>query len=484
MMNALGPTAQDDFGERRVIRSIGAIERDGGTPLYRRLYRRIRDLIASGALPAGARLPPSRVLAKALALSRNTATAALEQLSADGWVESRRGSGVYVAHGPPGRGGPAVVADDPAPPEEARAFSVGAPALDLFPLGAWNRLQSRRWRRMPLSGLSASAPLGWPGLREAISAHLAISRGLIRPAGQIIVTTNVRAGVELAVRALRLAGATALVEDPGYFGFRDALRANGLAVASAPVDGQGLDLAAGLASHPEARLVVATAACQFPTGVVLSAARRRALIDWAGRSGGYIFEEDFEYETLTSAPPPLAAQATADARDPGRTIYFNSFNRLLFPNLRVAYLAVPESLVDPFARAARAVEAYGAIPNQMVLADFINEGLLDDHLRRSRQGWAERRAALVEAVEQRLAGRLGLHDGRRGLHLIADLHGLTESDAVKRAAANGVDLTPMGLLAETPRRNHQVLLGFAAFSPEAIRAAADRLAAALGEGTT
>lgn len=476
-------------GDRRIVRSIGALDRHGGAPLYRLLYRRIRDLIASGALPPGARLPPSRVLAQALALSRNTATAALEQLTADGWTESRRGSGVYVADKPPGRGRRAVTAEAPAAAEDALPFSVGAPALDLFPLAAWNRLQSRRWRRMPLSGLSASAPLGWPGLREAISAHLAIGRGLIRPARQIIVTTNVRAGVELAVRALGLRGATALVEDPGYFGFREALQANGVTVATAPVDRHGLDLAAGLARHPEARLAVVTPACQFPTGAVMSGPRRRALIEWAARGGGYVFEEDFEYEALGLAPPPVAALVSipaadiaSNAADADRVIYFNSFNRLLFPNLKVAYLAVPESLVDSFARAAKAIEAYGAIPNQMVLADFINEGLFDDHLRRSRQAWSERRAALTEAIESRLAGRLSLHEPHGGLHLVADLHGVTETEALSRAAARGVDLTPMGLLGEAARRNHQVLLGFAAFEPGVIRAAADRLAAALGEG--
>jgi GntR family transcriptional regulator/MocR family aminotransferase len=472
-----GATSQSEDSKAgdaaRVVSFVRLADDDSGQPLHERLYRRIRTLIVSGAIAHGTKMAPSRLLAEALGISRNSVLNALDRLIADGWLEARRGSGVYVAYD-----GARLTEGTAIRPvsrrEQAVAFETGVPPLDLFPIETWNKLQSRRWRNMSQAGLLEGESSGLPELREAIAAHAAATRGIDCSPDQVIVTSGIPAGIDLAARALGLAGVRAWIEDPCYSGLRRVLDTCAVDLVPVPVDDEGIDVAAGLRLGPDARLALVTPACQFPMCVPLSKARREALLAWADANGAWIFEDDFDWSaTGARSCRPLAAQGR------GNVIYFNSFNHTLFPALRIAYMILPPALIERFVARRKSIDSHPNVPNQMVLADFLNGGHFDDHLRRCREGREERRCVLLTALEEKLFAVLAPLERSCGGHLICALHALDEESVVARAGAAGIAVMPMRRLTMRGGGPPRVLLGYAGFPPEAIRLAVDALAGAL-----
>ncbi|MBA3811102.1 MAG: PLP-dependent aminotransferase family protein [Caulobacteraceae bacterium] len=314
---------------------------------------------------------------------------------------------------------------------------------------------------MPPEALAEGHGAGWPGLRDAIASHLATTRGVRCDGSQVFVTTSVRAGIGLVARALKPAPASAWVEDPGYFGFKDALRSVGIEPRLVPVDADGLDVDAAVRRHPDARLAIVTPTAHFPTGVEMSAQRRSNLIAWARAAGGWILEDNYDSENRFEGlpAPPIASVA------PDVTIYMNSFNRTLFPALRIAYMVLPESLVGAVARERSGLDGHTNVPNQIVMADFINGGGLDEHLRRCRAAYRQRRDALLGALETDLRAFLSPHRTPGGLQVVADLARLDERDAVEAARGAGILLTGMAQYLDSATRPPQVVMGFAGFRP-------------------
>lgn len=461
---------------RRALRLI-RLEPAGEGTLQVRLYRTLRSYIARGILAPGVRLPASRVLSEDLGISRNTVTSTLDQLAADGWVEARRGSGVYVSRivvsGGGAETGRAALRDGP----EMLPFEVGPPGLDFFPLDAWRRIQARRWASMPRSAMREGASAGYSELRRTIAEHMWIARGLPCTPDQVFITQSVRTGLDLALRVLTKPGDDVWIEDPGYFGSKALIESAHLRPIPVSVDEQGLDVAAGRLASPCARLALVTPQCQFPTCVSLSRPRRAALLEWASEADAWIIEDDYdaEFRFDQEVSVPLAA-------DPGgeRVIYAHSFNKTLFPALRMGFLIVPLSLVDAFATLRSRIDGYPSVPNQMVLRDFIEEGWLDTHLRSCRAAYRERRSIMFEQVAPRLAPWLQFERTDAGLHVVAKLEpSLDPQELVLRAREKGIELTPMAMLSDRPLRERRMLLGFAGYTPGQLIRAADKLAALL-----
>jgi GntR family transcriptional regulator / MocR family aminotransferase len=456
------------------VRLVSLLGSEPGT-LQTQLFRRLRQLIVSGTLKPGTRLPSSRTMARDLGLSRNTVVVALDQLVADGWAEARKGSGTFVMAQPPIRGDkPAQarprIADSPDP----QPFMVGVPALDLFPLETWSRLQSRSWRTMPRAGLSEGEPLGWPALRQAIADHLSVARGMACEPEQVIVTNGARQGYDLLAQCLGGVGATAVTEDPCYFGLRDALRSNGLRVVPVPVDEEGIALDAAPPEADDAAIIFLTPQCQFPTGVELSARRAEGLFAWAGDRGARVVEDGYDSEFVLEGEPsrPLNCRPGAES-----AIYLNSFNKVLFPGLRIGFIIAPPALVDLVSEARRLLGPQTNVPNQMVLTDFIEDGHLDTHIRRCREAYAERQAVLETLIADRLGSLLEVQPRRMGLHLTARLNGTMTASALAAAAARrGVDIVPLSEFTDRDIGERYVLLGFAGFGTAALRRAAAALA--------
>jgi len=477
------------------------------TPLYQQLYTHMRAAILSGELKGGMKLPSTRALADELGVSRNTVLNAYGQLMAEGYLEGVEGSGTFVARvlpdlllTTPGRkvppatqprgaeshqpilserarlqlAAPQMFASPPASSELARPFRFGGPALDAFPYELWTRLVVRQARRMPGSAFTYQDPAGYRPLREAIAAHVTVSRRVHCKPDQIIIVSGSQGALDLAARMLINAGDPVWMEDPGYLSARGAFLGAGAQIIPVPVDHEGLVVKAGIARAPQARLVYVTPSHQFPLGATMSLARRLALLDWAKRAGAYILEDDYDSEYRFAGRPLAALQGLDDA---DRVIYIGTFSKVLFPALRIGYLILPPPLVDAFLTVRRLIDIHTPMLEQAVLTDFIVEGHFTRHLRRMRTLYAERRATLLEAVSEL---PLEIHSPEAGIHCIGWLpDGMDDLAVVRQAAAHGLDLWPVSNFSIEPLARQGLLLGYGGYNVQEIKDGVRRLAAAM-----
>jgi GntR family transcriptional regulator/MocR family aminotransferase len=489
------------------LRTTILLDPNSALPRYRQLYEGLRATILHGQLAPGARVPATRALAQELGVSRATVQQAYDQLMAEGYLEGKVGSGSYVvqtlpeeylsapAVAPAGapevrpqrtiseRGKRLIGATRINPPAGARlkqpAFPVGVPALDAFPRKVWGQLVSRCWRQ-PASGLlNYHAPAGYTPLREQIAAYVATARGVVCTAEQVIVVAGAQSGLDLAARVLLDPGDAAWMEDPGYFGARGALIGCGAQLVPVPVDSEGLDVRAGKALSPYARLAYITPSHQFPLGATMSLARRLALLEWAAQAGAWVLEDDCDSEFRYHGRPLAALQGIDSA---GRTIYIGSFSKVLFPALRLGYLVVPPDLVDAFVAALSFASTCVPVLEQVVLAEFIAEGHFTRHIRQMRVLYAERQAALAALIQRELDGLITLAPSQAGLHLVGWLPaGVDDQQAARRAAARQVDVMPLSRAAIQPYKRGALMLGYAATSEPDMRRGVRQLALALQE---
>jgi GntR family transcriptional regulator/MocR family aminotransferase len=471
-----------------------AVDRRAITPLFRQVYAAISSAIVDGRLRAGAKLPASRELAGQLGLSRTVVVAAYEQLLAEGYATGRIGSGTYVAQDLPERprararlvktshtvrhGAPRLAGKvDVTLQSDDRPFNLGRTLIDQRTADQWRRLSARALRAMPKSHLGYGDPRGSAELRGAIAAYLAGARGVRCDAEQIIVTSGTQHALDLVVRVLLPAGSEAWVEDPGYPLTREVLAAGGVATRPVRVDAQGIDVAAGIAAAPRARAAFITPSHQFPTGVVLSMARRLELIAWASASGAWIVEDDYASEFRYGGRPLAALQGLDVA---GRTLYVGTLNKALFPGLRAGYLVVPERLLARFVTTRYLMDRQPPALQQEVLAKFIAEGHLASHIRRMRALYRDQRDRLVATLRRRSDAMLNVEPPDQGMHLVAYLRkGLSDTVVERAALEDGIVVRALSRLYVRTRPRQGLLLGFSGYPAPAIDGAAGRLAAIL-----
>ncbi|HEX6087325.1 MAG TPA: PLP-dependent aminotransferase family protein [Thermoanaerobaculia bacterium] len=465
--------------------------RDADVPAYRWLYDALRAAILEGRLRPGARLPGTRDLARQADLSRGTIVSAFEQLHAEGYVEGSVGSGTYVSKVLPDdllkaarvkprtveRGGTVRVSAyatrlPPAPAFDARkprAFRTDLPALDLFPTTLWTQVAAKRLRRLSMNLLLGTEPLGYPPLRTAIADYLTASRGVKCDAGQIAVVSGTPDALDLVSRLLLDRGDRVCMEDPGYQGAVRVFESVGAKVHAAPLDEQGMKVP----RVRDARLLYVTPAHQFPLGMTMTLARRLELLEWARTSGALLFEDDYDSEYRYSGRPVPSLQGLDSA---GRVLFSGTFNKVLFPSLRIAYLVVPPELVDRFAAALAVTRRHAPLLDQAVLCDFITEGHFGRHLRRMRQIYAERLSVLMESAR----GLLEVSDVEAGLQTAAWLPAGFEAESfASAAAARGVEVTPLSRHSRRALPREGVHLGFAAVDAREIRRGMRELAMVL-----
>jgi GntR family transcriptional regulator / MocR family aminotransferase len=471
-------------------------------PLHRQLYDKLRSGILAGQLSAGARLPSTRTLAAELGVSRTTVVTAFENLLAEGYLEGRVGSGTYVACSLPEEVlGVMARPDGPHPPLSGRglsrrgtllattrttavedtgtprAFRPGVPALDEFPHGVWRRISGSVWRRPSGALLGYGDPAGYWPLRREISAHLATARAVRCDPEQVIVVSGSQQALDLASRVLLDPGDAVWVEDPGYMGARGALSGSGARLVPVPVDEEGLVVAAGIQREPGARLACVTPSHQYPLGVTMSLARRLELLGWAGRSGAWVIEDDYDSEYRYTGRPLEALQGL-DAE--GRVVYVGTFSKVLFPALRLGYLVVPPDLTDAFTAARELVDRHPPSVEQAVLAEFIASGQFGRHLRRMRSLYAARQEALIEEISQHLSGLLAASPTESGMHLVGWLPaGADDKRASRRAGQQGVEVPPISLYRTHENVRGGLMLGYAAVDEARTCDGVRRLARAL-----
>ncbi|HEY6195500.1 MAG TPA: PLP-dependent aminotransferase family protein [Candidatus Eisenbacteria bacterium] len=466
--------------------------RPRGASATRWLYESLRAAILGGRLGVGSRLPTTRELAKHYGLARGTVVTAFENLKAEGYVSATVGSGTYVACVLPESllVAPRAARSHGAGPHEARrprrrlaalarrtsflpvydkgptrAFRIAQPALDLFPTTLWARVASRRLRLASAKLLLGCEPLGYEPLRAAIAEYLVASRGVMCSPEQVAIVSGTLQAMSIVARLLIDPGDRAVVESPGYIGMWRALEASGATIVPVPVDDEGLVVDVRRMKH--ARLVYVTPAHQHPMGVSMSVTRRLALLDWAGRSGATIFEDDYDSEYRYSGPPMPALQGL-DRH--GRVIFAGSFSKVLFPSLRLGYVALPPDLVDPFASVVSVTMRHAPLPDQAILAEFITGGHFGRHIRRMREVYAERHAALVSSAKEELSGLLDVCPIEAGLQTVGWLPAGVDSKRVAALAAErAVEVRVIDPGKGGRAVRHALQLGFAAVDAAEIR---------------
>jgi GntR family transcriptional regulator/MocR family aminotransferase len=460
---------------------LPGIDRAGPVPLLRQIYLALRGAILAGVLPPGARLPPSRALAADLGVARNSVVAAYEQLLAEGFVRGRVGAGTFVAADLPDVPEPAPAPPAPreTPSDEAldlygtAPFTTGRVALDQRTLEVWRRLTLRHLRRPDPRLLGYSDPRGAAPLRQAIAAYLRAARAVRCEPEQVVVTAGAQQALDLVLRVLIAPGDAVWVEDPCYPAVQAALVAARARIVPVPVDAQGLDVAAGVAAAPEARLAYVTPSSHYPLGMQLSMPRRLELLAWARRSGAHVLEDDYDSEFRYAGRPLASLQGVDEA---GRVIYVGTFSKVLFPGLRLGYAVLPPALLDPVLAARRLSDWHPAVLQEAVVTDFLAEGHFTQHLRRMRLRYRIARDALADALAEAAPGLLLPEPPEQGMKLLARLgDGLSDVAVSRAAAAAGIvarAVSPMYLAAPPVQA---LMLGFTGHEPAALRRAARKL---------
>lgn len=473
--------------------------RGGEQPIYRQLHRLLQQAILSRELPAGTRVPSSRLLAAELGIARNTVTQVYEQLALEGYVNSATGRGTFVADSAPDEivGAPTdAAAARPAlvqasvrrlsargtrlvegagvSKRQGGAFMPGVPDVSRFPARVWTRLHNKYWRRLRPDLLTYAPGGGLALLREALADYLRTSRSVRCTPEQIVITTGIHQSIDLAVRLLTDPGDAIWTEDPCYWGVRSVLNVSGLTTRPIPVDDEGIaPSAADLAEPP--KLMLVTPSHQYPLGMVMSLARRRMLLEYARQHGCWIIEDDYDSEFRYGSRPLASLQGLDDG---GRVIYVGSLGKMLFPGLRMGYMVVPEHLVDTFRTGLSELYREGQLMQQAVLAEFIMDGHLTSHVRRMRTLYGERRQLMIDAIRTRFGDALPVMGDEAGLHLVLGLPDACDDRAVTQSAFDaGVIVRPLTSYyssLDTARRG--LLLGYACVPHEGIGPAFDTLA--------
>jgi GntR family transcriptional regulator/MocR family aminotransferase len=466
------------------------LDRETDVPLFRQLYLQTRAAILSRALRPGSKLPSTRELAAQLKVSRTAVVSAYEQLLAEGYTMGRKGAGTYISSELPepftrSRGKRV----EPARPllagsfvdvtmqNDDRPFNLGRTLVDARSVELWRKTSARTFRRLDAGHLGYGDPRGMVELREAICDYLQAARAVKCDPDQIVVTAGTQQAVDIVSRMLR-GPRKVWVEDPGYPLTRQALQAAGAKVCPIPVDEQGIDVRAGIRLAPDARAVFVTPSHQFPTGVALSMARRLELLAWARGSGAWIIEDDYASEFRYGGRPLASLQGLDEGE---RVIYIGTFNKALFPGLRLGYAVVPRPLVREFVTHRYLMDRQPSTLCQAVVTEFMQQGHFAGHIRRMRVLYREQRDALVAALVRRLGDHLTVEAPDQGMHLVAYTRKGFLDTAIERSAREAgviVRATSRMYLKAPPRSG--LMLGFSGYPRRIIESAIVRLAKAVG----
>ncbi|MFK4066888.1 PLP-dependent aminotransferase family protein [Streptomyces sp. NPDC029674] len=434
-------TAQSpDDRERRhpawelLLPAVSAPSRSRG----RHLCSALREAVRSGRLAAGTRLPSSRELAADLGVSRGLITETYEQLTAEGYLRSGRGSGTWV--GEAARAAVPTVRDLAPRDGHARVdFLTGVPDLTLFPRSAWTTAHRQVLAELPHHMLGYPDPRGLPRLRTVLADLLTRRRGVVAEPERVVVCSGVAQAMTLLALALRARGHTAIgVEDPGSPEHATLLTAAGITPVGIPVDEEGMDPVA--LRERGVRAVVTTPAHQFPSGIGYSARRRAELLDWARSVEGLVVEDDYDGDFRYDRAPVGALQGL----DPEHVAYTGSVSKSLAPGLRLGWLLVPGGLAAEVVERKRVMDLGNPALDQELLARFVERGDYDRQLRRCQRAYRERRDALVAALHEHFPG-VRVTGIAAGLHVIARLPGRwgPQDELLARAAAAGIAIRPL-----------------------------------------
>ncbi|MFD5247198.1 PLP-dependent aminotransferase family protein [Amycolatopsis sp. NPDC058340] len=431
----------------------------------------IRAAIREGRWQAGAAVPSTRALAQDLGVARGTVTRVYADLAAEGYLRTAQGAPTRVATaGALPASAPRPVPRDPAPRWDLRP---GRPNLSAFPRSAWLAATRRALHRAPMTAFDYTAESGAPELRETLAAYLARSRGVIADPARILVCSGFSHAIAVLARVLHARGADEIAfENPSLHIYRDIAAANGPRVVGVPVDDHGITV-----STLDSPAVVVTPAHQYPLGVTLAPRRRAELTRWAEETGAVVIEDDYDGEFRFDHQQVGALQALA----PERVVYVGTTSKTLAPSLRLGWMVLPRFLVEPVRAALAASGARPALLDQLALAELIESGAYDQHIRRCRIEYRSRRDRLLTALPDSVLPQ-GIS---AGLHLVLQFPGELPREmevlAACRRRAIGLEGLSGYWIGEPQREG--LIIGYGAAAKHAFGGATQALREAIFEVT-
>ncbi len=446
---------------------------DRRRPLRAQLEKQLRDGIRAGRLRSGIRLPPSRLLAAEIGVSRGVVVEAYAQLTAEGYLVTRGSAGTHVATG---------VAQPNGSHRQRRSTSrirfdlrAGLPDTSLFPRRAWGAATASALRELPDAALLYGPPQGQRRLRRALTAYLGRVRAIVADEDHTLVTCGSTHAMAILWSAVRDAGIQRVAhEDPAWSQVPVTITHAGLTPVPVRVDARGLSVADLYDADVQA--VVVSPAHQYPTGVIMHPSRRLQLIRWAQDTGGLIVEDDYDAEYRFGSRPIAPLRSIA----PDCVAYVGTASKVLAPALRLGWLLVPPRLAERVSTEHEVAYAQPSVVDQLGFATLLDSGELDRHLRRTRRIYRARRAAMLSALTS-LTPSLRLTGGAAGLHLMAWLPRQVDEDRVVAEAAHR-DVAVDGLHTACGvyrQLGPALVLGYGAITEPAIPAALSRLASFL-----
>ncbi len=482
------------------------IDKKSQTPIYRQLYELIKHAIIHRQFPAHSQLPSSRQLATELNISRSTVTAAYDQLIAEGFLISKRGSGTVIAealsqssrvpsnrqktrqakqkqaeHEKDLRSQLSDIASTYCKPQvqqrirtnyEQTTLMPGIPSRQNFPNAIWGKLLAK-YAKQPL-GIDAGYdhPSGIPQLKKAIADYIRLARGVNTKDQDVLIISSTQAALDLLCRVILNKGENAGLEEPGYRGAYLAMRNSGAKIHGIPVDSEGITIPK-LKKSP--KLIYTSPSHQYPTGTTMSYARRMALLEYAQQQQCWIMEDDYDSEFRYRSKPLPSLQGLDQNQ---RVIYLGTFSKSLSPAMRVAYIVAPSTLSPIIKTFLGDIGAGINIAVQYALAEFIDAGHYARHIRKARKEYAEKQQLLNSAINKYLHGKVDYYQSNAGLQATLYFKPNLINDIlfIKEAEKHGLYLRPLSLYYQTEQSRQGIVLGFAACNKDEIDRAVEKLA--------
>ncbi|MGN7942238.1 MocR-like pyridoxine biosynthesis transcription factor PdxR [Virgibacillus sp. 6R] len=457
------------------------IDRSLDIPLIRQVYQQIRERILNGDLQSEEKLPSTRELAFELKVSRNVILEAYDQLIAEGFLVTRRGSGTFVAKG--------TFLEKRVVPNHALNwrenktddaniidFRSGLPALDLFPRKTWAKLSHAIWNDTSHSMFGYDLPEGRPELRKALARYLLKTRGVACHPEQIVITSGATQALTLVSRLLLSPNDTVIMEDPITNDIQTIFKTTGATIFPIPVDEYGIKTAL-LPENKKPKLIFITPSHQFPLGGTLPIQRRIQLIQYSRKTNCYLVEDDYDSEFRYEGPPVSSLQGL----EPERVLYVGSFSKILSPALRIGYLVLPLQLIEESRRLKWFSDLHTPSVEQLILARFIDEGYLERHITRMKKVYKKRRDYLMHCIKTTFSNEVQVFGYSTGLHLIVEVTNFHFSkEKLKQIEQCGVKVYQVEEhTIEKDKHQNQLILGYGHLNQEEIKEGIARLHEAL-----
>jgi GntR family transcriptional regulator/MocR family aminotransferase len=445
------------------------LDNNSQTPLYAQIYEQLKQEIVTGILPEGSRLPSTRHLAQTLAVGRNTVEYAYLQLSSEGYVTSRVGSGftveklsgfMYLTSKNDSQQVEQSSAQDKGPFNlYPYHFQYGNLSAQDFPIHMWKKISSKALASLTAEDMTAYCDkMGEMDLRHDLSVYLQESRGVFCSAEQIIICSGFDYALTLLCQLLRNKMTHIAIEEPGYNGAKNIFIDNGFTLLPVPVEKDGLNMEE--LERSAAEIVYVTPSHQFPTGAVTSIQKRLLLLEWAKRKNGFIIEDDYDSELRYHSRPIPSISSVVGSE---HVVYIGTFSKALSPSLRMSYMVLPLKLLNLYHNELTMQQTPVSILDQRIIRELMRSGYWANHLRKTCVVYKKKHDVLIRTISETMEGMVKVHGKNAGLHILLEsLQGLTEKEMIERAKEHGVLVMPVSIFWSNPTNysDNMVLLGF------------------------